>query len=72
MSAPSYQLKADFCTTLGHLARTRVLELLAGCEPAVAEMLPQVRPDMGRQRYKAGWDLGRPHGRSTAARPAGW
>ena len=33
MSAPSYQLKADFCTTLGHPARTQVLELLAGCGP---------------------------------------
>ena len=42
VSAPLYQLKADFFKTLGHPARIRVLELLSGREHAVAEMLPQV------------------------------
>ena len=42
MSAPLYQLKADFFKTLGHPARIRVLELLSDREHAVAEMLPQV------------------------------
>lgn len=42
MSAPLYQLKADFFKTLGHPARIRVLELLSIREHAVAEMLPQV------------------------------
>lgn len=42
MSAPLYQLKADFFKTLGHPARIRVLELLSEREHAVAEMLPQV------------------------------
>ena len=42
MSAPLYQLKADFFKTLGHPARIRILELLSQREHAVAEMLPQV------------------------------
>ena len=42
MSAPLYQLKADFFKTLGHPARIRVLELLSQRDHAVAEMLPQV------------------------------
>ena len=42
MSAPLYQLKAEFFKTLGHPARIRVLELLSDREHAVAEMLPQV------------------------------
>jgi DNA-binding transcriptional ArsR family regulator len=42
VSAPLYQLKADFFKTLGHPARIRVLELLSIREHAVAEMLPQV------------------------------
>ena len=42
MSAPLYQLKAEFFKTLGHPARIRVLELLSDREHAVAEMLPEV------------------------------
>lgn len=42
MSAPLYQLKADFFKTLGHPARIRILELLSQRDHAVAEMLPQV------------------------------
>ncbi|MDG9694873.1 metalloregulator ArsR/SmtB family transcription factor [Streptomyces sp. DH17] len=42
MSAPLYQLKAEFFKTLGHPARIRVLELLSEREHAVAEMLPKV------------------------------
>lgn len=42
LSAPLYQLKAEFFKTLGHPARIRVLELLSEREYAVAEMLPEV------------------------------
>jgi ArsR family transcriptional regulator len=42
VTAPLYQLKAEFFKTLGHPARIRVLELLSEREHAVAEMLPQV------------------------------
>ena len=42
MSAPLYQLKAEFFKALGHPARIRVLELLSDREHAVAEMLPRV------------------------------
>ncbi|WP_137992570.1 ArsR/SmtB family transcription factor [Streptomyces vilmorinianum] len=42
MSAPLYQLKAEFFKTLGHPVRIRVLELLSEREHAVAEMLPVV------------------------------
>ena len=42
MSAPLYQLKAEFFKTLGHPVRIRVLELLSEREHAVGEMLPEV------------------------------
>ncbi|AXG80878.1 ArsR/SmtB family transcription factor [Streptomyces paludis] len=42
MSAPLYQLKAEFFKTLGHPVRIRVLELLSERERSVAEMLPEV------------------------------
>jgi len=42
VSAPLYQLKAEFFKALGHPARIRVLELLSDREHAVAEMLPRV------------------------------
>jgi ArsR family transcriptional regulator len=42
LTAPLYQLKAEFFKTLGHPARIRVLELLSEREYAVAEMLPEV------------------------------
>ncbi|MFB7462400.1 ArsR/SmtB family transcription factor [Streptomyces sp. NPDC056224] len=41
MSAPLYQLKAEFFKTLGHPVRIRVLELLGEREHAVAEILPE-------------------------------
>ncbi|MFF2406470.1 ArsR/SmtB family transcription factor [Streptomyces sp. NPDC058092] len=41
MSAPLYQLKAEFFKTLGHPVRIRVLELLSERERAVSEMLPE-------------------------------
>ncbi|WP_066949239.1 ArsR/SmtB family transcription factor [Streptomyces lushanensis] len=42
MSAPLYQLKAEFFKTLGHPVRIRVLELLSEREHAVSEMLSEV------------------------------
>lgn len=42
MSAPLYQLKAEFFKTLGHPARIRVLELLAAGDKSVGELLPEV------------------------------
>jgi DNA-binding transcriptional ArsR family regulator len=42
VSAPLYQLKAEFFKTLGHPARIRVLELLSEREQSVGEMLPEV------------------------------
>ncbi|MFF7790859.1 metalloregulator ArsR/SmtB family transcription factor [Streptomyces sp. NPDC007991] len=42
MSAPLYQLKAEFFKTLGHPVRIRVLELLSRREHAVSEMLGEV------------------------------
>ncbi|WP_035840029.1 ArsR/SmtB family transcription factor [Kitasatospora azatica] len=42
MSAPLYQLKAEFFKTLSHPIRIRVLELLSEGERAVSEMLPEV------------------------------
>jgi DNA-binding transcriptional ArsR family regulator len=42
VTAPLYQLKAEFFKTLGHPARIRVLELLSEREHSVAEMLPEV------------------------------
>ncbi|KQX45557.1 MULTISPECIES: metalloregulator ArsR/SmtB family transcription factor [unclassified Streptomyces] len=42
MSAPLYQLKAEFFKTLGHPVRIRVLELLSVREHAVAELLTEI------------------------------
>ncbi|GAA2433741.1 ArsR/SmtB family transcription factor [Streptomyces mauvecolor] len=42
MSAPLYQLKAEFFKTLGHPVRIRVLELLSQRDHTVSEMLPEV------------------------------
>ncbi|WP_406405712.1 ArsR/SmtB family transcription factor [Streptomyces sp. NBC_01643] len=42
MSAPLYQLKAEFFKTLGHPVRIRVLELLSQREHAVSEMLSEI------------------------------
>ncbi|KOU46869.1 ArsR family transcriptional regulator [Streptomyces sp. WM6378] len=42
VSAPLYQLKAEFFKTLGHPVRIRVLELLSRREHTVSEMLPEV------------------------------
>ncbi|MEV0781674.1 metalloregulator ArsR/SmtB family transcription factor [Streptomyces sp. NPDC050423] len=42
MSAPLYQLKAEFFKTLGHPVRIRVLELLSRREYAVSEMLSEI------------------------------
>ncbi len=42
VSAPLYQLKAEFFKTLGHPVRIRVLELLSEREHAVSEMLAQM------------------------------
>jgi DNA-binding transcriptional ArsR family regulator len=42
VSAPLYQVKAEFFKALAHPARIRVLELLSMREHAVAEMLPEV------------------------------
>lgn len=42
VSAPLYQLKAEFFKTLGHPVRIRVLELLSQREHAVSEMLTEV------------------------------
>ncbi|MFJ5232422.1 ArsR/SmtB family transcription factor [Kitasatospora sp. NPDC088391] len=41
VSAPLYQVKAEFFKTLGHPVRIRVLELLSAREHAVAELLPE-------------------------------
>jgi ArsR family transcriptional regulator len=48
VSAPLYQLKADFSRKLGHPARIPVLELLSGREHAVAELLPQAGIEAAR------------------------
>lgn len=42
VSAPLYQMKAEFFKTLGHPVRIRVLELLSEREHAVSEMLLEV------------------------------
>ena len=42
MSAPLYQLKAEFFKTLGHPARVRILELLAVRDHSVGELQPEV------------------------------
>ena len=39
---PLYKLKAEFFKTLGHPARIRILELLAGRDRSVAELLPDI------------------------------
>jgi len=39
-SAPLYQLKAEFFKTLAHPTRIRILEVLAGGEHSVGDMLP--------------------------------
>ncbi len=42
MTAPIYQVKAEFFRTLGHPARIRVLEVLQGGERPVSELIPEV------------------------------
>jgi ArsR family transcriptional regulator len=42
MSAPLYQLKAEFFKTLGHPARIRVLELLVDGDRSVGELQREV------------------------------
>ncbi|MHB1710320.1 MAG: ArsR/SmtB family transcription factor [Acidimicrobiales bacterium] len=42
MTAPIYQVKADFFKTLGHPARIRVLEVLREGERPVSELIPEV------------------------------
>jgi ArsR family transcriptional regulator len=42
MTAPIYQVKADFFRTLGHPARIRVLEVLQAGERQVSELIPEV------------------------------
>ncbi len=42
MTAPIYQVKADFFKTLGHPARIRILELLRSGEQSVSELIPGV------------------------------
>lgn len=42
VTAPLYQLKAEFFRTLGHPARIRILELLLDGERSVADLLPEV------------------------------
>jgi ArsR family transcriptional regulator len=42
MTAPIYQVKAEFFRTLGHPARIRVLEILQAGERQVSELIPDV------------------------------
>ncbi len=42
MTAPVYQVKAEFFKTLSHPARIRVLELLRDGERSVGELIPEV------------------------------
>ena len=42
VTAPIYEVKAEFFKTLGHPARIRVLELLRQGERSVAELIPEV------------------------------
>jgi ArsR family transcriptional regulator len=42
MTAPIYQVKAEFFRTLGHPARIRILEVLQGGERPVNELIPEV------------------------------
>ncbi|MFG2881723.1 hypothetical protein ACGFYV_05265 [Streptomyces sp. NPDC048297] len=69
MSAPLYQLKAEFFTTLGHPVRIRAVELLSERERehAVAETLPGVGilsgAPAGQTRLPAGRKAARPEGK---------
>lgn len=42
MPEPIDRLKAEFFKTLGHPARIRILELLAGGEHSVGELMPEL------------------------------
>jgi len=42
MTAPIYQVKADFFKTLGHPARIRILEVLREGERSVSALIPAV------------------------------
>src|SRR5258705_2931607 len=42
VTEPLYQFKAEFFKTLGHPARTRILELLTERDRTVGELLPEV------------------------------
>lgn len=42
MTAPIYQVKAEFFKTLGHPARIRILEVLRDGERPVNELIPEV------------------------------
>jgi ArsR family transcriptional regulator len=42
MTAPIYQVKAEFFRTLAHPARIRILEILQGGEQPVSQLIPQV------------------------------
>jgi ArsR family transcriptional regulator len=42
VTAPIYQVKAEFFKTLGHPARIRVLEVLREGERSVSELIPAV------------------------------
>jgi len=42
VTAPVYQVKAEFFKTLSHPARIRVLELLRDGERSVGELIPEV------------------------------
>jgi DNA-binding transcriptional ArsR family regulator len=42
VTAPLYQLKAEFFRTLGHPARIRALELLSEREWSVGELVPEI------------------------------
>ena len=42
VTAPIYQVKAEFFRTLAHPARIRVLEILKGGERPVGELIPEV------------------------------
>jgi DNA-binding transcriptional ArsR family regulator len=42
VTAPIYQLKADFFKTLAHPARIRIIEILRDGEASVSELIPQV------------------------------
>jgi len=42
ITAPIYQVKAEFFRTLGHPARIRVLEVLQAGERPVGELIPEV------------------------------